>query len=85
MCCVRNPRNINVFVRVPGREESGSRPRGLVTGVIEKIVYVPNVYVPFPPLTSRTKVCRVKNPRDPDIVKTVCVANLLSVVNLHFQ
>ena len=47
MCCVRNPRNINVFVRVPGREESGSRPGGSVTEVTE-IVYVPNVYVPFP-------------------------------------
>ena len=21
MCCVRNPRNINIFVRVPGRED----------------------------------------------------------------
>ena len=37
MCCVRNPRNINVFVRAPGREESGSRPGGSVTGVTEKL------------------------------------------------
>ena len=37
MCCVRNPRNINIFVRVPGREESGSRPGGSVTGVTEKL------------------------------------------------
>ena len=37
MCCVRNPRNINVFVRVPSREESGSRPGGSVTGVTEKL------------------------------------------------
>ena len=37
MCCVRNPRNINVFVQVPGREESGSRPGGSVTGVTEKL------------------------------------------------
>ena len=37
MCCVRNPRNINVFVRVPGREESGSRPGGSVTGVTKKL------------------------------------------------
>ena len=37
MCCVRNPRNINVFVRVPDREESGSRPGGSVTGVTEKL------------------------------------------------
>ena len=31
------PRNINIFVRVPGREESGSRPGGSVTGVTEKL------------------------------------------------
>ena len=37
MCCVRNPTNINVFVRVPGREESGSRPGGSVTLVTEKV------------------------------------------------
>ena len=37
MCCVRNPRNINVFVRVPGLEESGSRAGGSVTGVTEKL------------------------------------------------
>ena len=37
MCCVRNPRNINIFVRAPGREESGSRPGGSVTGVTEKL------------------------------------------------
>ena len=37
MCCVRNPRNINVFVRVPGREESGSRPGGSVTEVTKKL------------------------------------------------
>ena len=37
MCCVRNPRNINVFVQVPGREESGSWPGGSVTGVTEKL------------------------------------------------
>ena len=36
-CCVRSPRNINVFVRVPGREESGSRPGGSVTGVTKKL------------------------------------------------
>ena len=50
MCCVQNPRNINVFVRVPGREDSGSRPGGLgfPAGRIgdrgdRQIVYVPNV------------------------------------------
>ena len=37
MCCVRNPRNINIFVRVPGREDSGSQPGGSVTGVTEKL------------------------------------------------
>ena len=37
MCCVRNPRNINIFVRVPGREDSGTRPGGSVTGVTEKL------------------------------------------------
>ena len=31
MCCVRNPRNINIFVRVPGREDLGTRPGGSVT------------------------------------------------------
>ena len=51
MWCVRNPRNINVFDRVPGREESGSRPGGSVTGVTEKLfmcqMFMSN-YVPFP-------------------------------------
>ena len=39
MCCVWNPRNINIFGRVPSREDWGDR----------EIVYVPNdiVYVPF--------------------------------------
>ena len=37
MCCVRNARNINIFVRVPGREDSGTRPGGSVTGVAEKL------------------------------------------------
>ena len=37
MCCVRNPKNINIFVRVPGREDSGTRPGGSVTGVTEKL------------------------------------------------
>ena len=44
MCCVRNPRNINVFVRVPGREAAGRiGDRG-----DRETIYVPNVYVPFP-------------------------------------
>ena len=48
MCCVRNPRNINVFVRVPGREESGF-PAGRIDDRGDReIVYVPNVYVPLP-------------------------------------
>ena len=37
MCCVRNPRNINIFVRVPGQEDAGTRPGGSVTGVTEKL------------------------------------------------
>ena len=37
MCCVRSPRNINVFVRAPGWKESGSQPGGSVTGVTEKL------------------------------------------------
>ena len=42
MCRVRNPRNINIFGRVPGRED---RVPGRGD---QEIVYVPNVYVPFP-------------------------------------
>ena len=37
MCCVRNPRNINIFVRVPGWEDSGTRPGRSATGVTEKL------------------------------------------------
>ena len=37
MCCVRNPRNINILVQVPGREDSGTRPGGSVTGVAEEL------------------------------------------------
>ena len=54
MCCVRNPRNINIFVRVPGREDRVPAGRiGYPAGRIgdrgdREIVYVPNVYVPFP-------------------------------------
>ena len=51
MCCVRNPRNINVFVRVPGREESGSRPGGSVTGVTEKLFMCQMFMCLFRPLT----------------------------------
>ena len=51
MCCVRNPRNINVFVRVPGREESGSRPGGSVTGVTEKLFMCQMFMCFFRPLT----------------------------------
>ena len=40
MCCVRKPRTINIFVRVPGREDRWPGDR--------EIVYVPKVYVPFP-------------------------------------
>ena len=39
---MRNSRNINIFVRVPAREDR-------VPGRGDReIVYVPNVYVPFP-------------------------------------
>ena len=51
MCCVRNPRNINVFVRVPGREESGSRPGGSVTGVTEKLFMCQMFMCLFRPLS----------------------------------
>ena len=50
--CVRNPRNINVFVRVPGWEESGSRPGGSVTGVTEKLFMCQMFMCLFRPLTS---------------------------------
>ena len=57
MCCVRNPRNINVFVRVPGREESGSRPGGSVTGVTEKL-FMCQMFVCFFRLLIH-KICRI--------------------------
>ena len=50
MCCVWNPRNINVFVRVPGREESGSRLGGSVTGVTEKLLMCQMFMCLFRPL-----------------------------------
>ena len=52
MCCVRNPRNINVFVRVPGREESGSQPGGSVTGVAEKLFMCQMFMCLFRPLNQ---------------------------------
>ena len=52
MCCVRNPRNINVFVRVPGLEESGSRPGGSVTGVTEKLFVCQMFMCLFRPLSE---------------------------------
>ena len=52
MCCARNPRNINVFVRVPGREESGSRPGGSVTGVTEKLFICQMFMCLFRPLQT---------------------------------
>ena len=54
MCCVRNPRNINVFVRVPGREESGSRPGGSVTGVTDKLFMCQMFMCLFRPLEKGT-------------------------------
>ena len=55
MCCVRNPRNINVFVRVPGREESGPWPAGSVTGVTEKLFMCQMFMSLFRPLFFRTR------------------------------
>ena len=55
MCCVRNPRNINVFVRVPGREDSGSRPGGSVTGVTEKLFMCQMFMCLFRPLSQRAR------------------------------
>ena len=52
MCCVRNPRNINIFVRVPGREDSGARPGGSVTGVTEKLFMCQMFMCLFRPLLS---------------------------------
>ena len=49
MCCARNPRNTNIFVRVPGREESGTRP---VTGVTEKLFMCQMFMCLFRPLIS---------------------------------
>ena len=57
MCCVRNPRNINVFVRVPGREESGSRPGGSVTGVTEKLFMCQMFMCLFWPLKGGGVLC----------------------------
>ena len=58
MCCVRNPRNINIFVRVPGREESGSRPGGSVTGVTEKLFMCQMFMCLFRPLLMWKKTGR---------------------------
>ena len=66
MCCVRNPRNINVFVRAPGREESGSRPGGSVTGVTEKLfmcqmfmcLFRPLIYLKVAVSISQTTIAR---------------------------
>ena len=55
MCCVRNPRNINAFVRAPGREESGSRPGGSVTGVTEKLFMCQMFMCLFRPLEKFAK------------------------------
>ena len=58
MCYVRNPRNINVFVRVPGREESGSRPGGSVTGVTEKLFMCQMFMCLFRPLMWDRPSCQ---------------------------
>ena len=42
MCCVRNPRNINIFVWVPGREDRVPCREDRVPGVTEKLfVFLP--------------------------------------------
>ena len=56
MCCVRNPRNINIFVRVPGREDSGTRPGGSVTGVTEKLFMCQMFMCLFRPLGLAKRV-----------------------------
>ena len=62
MCCVLNPRNINIFVQVPKRiGDWGDR----------EFVYVPNVYVPFlapnyqktTNIDAQAKAEATKNPR----------------------
>ena len=50
MCCLRNPRNIKIFVRAPGREDSGTRPGGSVTGVTEKLFMCQMLMCLFRPL-----------------------------------
>ena len=59
MCCVRNPRNINTFVRAPGREDSGTRPGGSVTGATEKLFMCQMFMCLFRPLccASATAFC----------------------------
>ena len=60
----RNPTNINVFVRVPGREESGSQPGGSVTGGTEKLFMCQMFMCLFRPLNPQhfpQKYTRGKN------------------------
>ena len=60
MCCVRNPRNINIFVRLPGREDPGIRPGGSVTGVTEKLFMCQMFMCLFRPLQGA--VLPLENP-----------------------
>ena len=64
MFCVRNPRNINVFVRVPGREESGSWPGGSVTGVTKKLFMCQMFMCLFRPLKKVSGKARLSLRRD---------------------
>ena len=58
MCCVRNPRNINIFVRVPGQEDPGTRPGGSVTGVTEKLFMCQMFMCLFRPLSMPIMIGR---------------------------
>ena len=55
MCCVRNPRKTNVFVRVPSREDGVYPARRIGDRGDREIVYVPIVYVPFPAPRERSR------------------------------
>ena len=53
--------NINIFVRVPGREDSGTRLGGSVTGVTEKLFMCQMFMCLFRPLRLQTDICSEGN------------------------